>query len=180
MSCPAAPRISKPYLSLIETGRVPNPPSDEKLRRLEQTLDFKPGELLTQAHLQRTPREVRAVLQSLLTGKEKELTRKGKELTRGHGEGKNGGVSHAPLPASSRPRVPASALPLSASALPAPSPSGGIDLDEAYLTGVLQVMVENAGCSVEPLNSGVVPVINRVSAGYPQDFTDLGFPPRSG
>ena len=27
--------ISKPYLSLIETGRVPNPPSDEKLRRLE-------------------------------------------------------------------------------------------------------------------------------------------------
>ena len=28
--------ISKPYLSLIETGRVPNPPSDEKLRRLEQ------------------------------------------------------------------------------------------------------------------------------------------------
>ena len=26
--------ISKPYLSLIETGRVPNPPSDEKLRRL--------------------------------------------------------------------------------------------------------------------------------------------------
>ena len=30
--------ISKPYLSLIETGRVPNPPSDEKLQRLEQTL----------------------------------------------------------------------------------------------------------------------------------------------
>ena len=26
--------ISKPYLSLIETGRVPNPPSDEKLRRI--------------------------------------------------------------------------------------------------------------------------------------------------
>ena len=28
--------ISKPYLSLIETGRVANPPSDEKLSRLEQ------------------------------------------------------------------------------------------------------------------------------------------------
>ena len=36
-------RISKPYLSLIETGRVPNPPSDEKLRRLEQTLGFTAG-----------------------------------------------------------------------------------------------------------------------------------------
>src|SRR2546423_8192754 len=58
--------ISKPYLSLIETGRVPNPPSDEKLRRLEQTLGFTPGELVTQAHLHRTPRDVRAVLQKLL------------------------------------------------------------------------------------------------------------------
>src|SRR3954470_5484606 len=58
--------ISKPYLSLIETGRVPNPPSDEKLRRLEQTLGFAAGQLLTQAHLQRTPRDVRAVLNKLL------------------------------------------------------------------------------------------------------------------
>src|SRR3954462_7317913 len=62
--------ISKPYLSLIETGRVPNPPSDEKLRRLEQTLGFTPGELVAQAHLQRTPRDVRAVLTKLLKGQE--------------------------------------------------------------------------------------------------------------
>ena len=61
--------ISKPYLSLIETGRVANPPSDEKLRRLEQTLGFTPGELLTQAHLQRTPRDVRVVLQRLIETK---------------------------------------------------------------------------------------------------------------
>src|SRR5665213_1658562 len=59
--------ISKPYLSLIETGRVVNPPSDEKLRRLEQTLGFTVGELLTQAHLQRTPRDVRAVLHQLMS-----------------------------------------------------------------------------------------------------------------
>src|SRR3954453_3771482 len=58
--------ISKPYLSLIETGRVPNPPSDEKLRRLEQTLGFPAGEVVTQAHLHRTPRDVRAVLTKLL------------------------------------------------------------------------------------------------------------------
>src|SRR3954462_3118311 len=58
--------ISKPYLSLIETGRVPNPPSDEKLRRLEQTLGFGAGELISQAHLQRTPRDVRAGLQKLM------------------------------------------------------------------------------------------------------------------
>src|SRR5215203_2379906 len=63
--------ISKPYLSLIETGRVPNPPSDEKLRRLEQSLGFTPGELVTQAHLQRTPKDVRAVLNKLLQGQER-------------------------------------------------------------------------------------------------------------
>ena len=59
-------QISKPYLSLIETGRVANPPSDEKLRRIEQTLGFPQGVLLTQAHLQRTPDDVRALLQKLL------------------------------------------------------------------------------------------------------------------
>src|SRR5215218_4039518 len=58
--------ISKPYLSLIETGRVPNPPSDEKLRRLEQALGFATGELVSQAHLQRTPKDVRAMLQVLM------------------------------------------------------------------------------------------------------------------
>jgi SOS-response transcriptional repressor LexA len=58
--------ISKPYLSLIETGRVPNPPSDDKLRLLEQNLGFGKGDLLTQAHLQRTPHDVRGVLGKLL------------------------------------------------------------------------------------------------------------------
>src|SRR5213082_2178970 len=65
--------ISKPYLSLIETGRVPNPPSDEKLRRLELTLGFVPGELVTQAHLHRTPRDVRAVLSRLLSNRTEDL-----------------------------------------------------------------------------------------------------------
>jgi SOS-response transcriptional repressor LexA len=61
--------ISKPYLSLIETGRVANPPSDEKLQRLELSLGFATGELVTQAHLHRTPRDVRAVLGRLLNHK---------------------------------------------------------------------------------------------------------------
>src|SRR3977135_918583 len=72
--------ISKPYLSLIETGRVPNPPSDEKLRKLEQTIGFTAGQLLTQAHLQRTPRDVRAVLSKLLQGQEKKPQLNGDKL----------------------------------------------------------------------------------------------------
>ncbi len=62
----AATSISKPYLSLIETGRVPNPPSDEKLRRLEQSLGFAEGELISHAHLHRTPPAVRTMLSQLL------------------------------------------------------------------------------------------------------------------
>src|SRR5215210_5364016 len=80
--------ISKPYLSLIETGRVANPPSDEKLRRLEEALGFTAGELLTQAHLQRTPRDVRAVLQKLIETKGSG----GGSGFRVQGSGKNGTV----------------------------------------------------------------------------------------
>src|SRR3954465_3815277 len=69
--------ISKPYLSLIETGRVPNPPSDEKLKRLEQSLGFPTGELLTQAPLHRTPKDVRVMLQRLLTEKKAEKNANG-------------------------------------------------------------------------------------------------------
>ena len=151
--------ISKPYLSLIETGRVPNPPSDEKLRRLEQTLGFNSGELLTQAHLQRTPRDVRAMLQRLMKA--------------------NGGKPPAdnanePLSASSRPRVSASPRPRAV----ASSPTEAVDLDDAYLSGILQELVEHSAGNVESVTANAVPVINRVSAGYPRDFTDLSYPPR--
>src|SRR6266571_367227 len=97
--------ISKPYLSLIETGRVPNPPSDEKLRRLEQSLGFAANELLTQAHLQRTPRDVRAVLTRLM------------QNDRGSGIGIRGSGEDSRNP---------------------------IDLDDAYLSGVLQELVESS------------------------------------
>jgi transcriptional regulator with XRE-family HTH domain len=110
--------ISKPYLSLIETGRVLNPPSDEKLRRLEQSLGFPSGELLTQAHLQRTPSDVRAMLETLMQGKDGKL-----------------------------PSAPAGADPEGAETRPS-------------------------------LAAAMIPVINRVLADYPTDFTDLSYPAR--
>lgn len=154
-------RISKPYLSLIETGRVPNPPSDEKLRRLEQTLGFSQNELISQAHLHRTPRDVREMLERLMAGKPEDAE------TRGHGdaenglEAKNGAVV---LTASPRPRVPASSQPLPT------------NLDRAFATGVLHEIVEGSAGNVEATGSTAIPVINRVSAGYPKDFTDLSYP----
>lgn len=126
--------ISKPYLSLIETGRVPNPPSDEKLRRLEQTLGFKPSELISQAHLQRTPSDVRDMLHKLLADKEKTVALK-------------------------------------------PGVAGSINLDDAYLSGVLAELAEKSG-NVERVSTNSVPVINKISAGYPKDFSDMSYPPR--
>src|SRR3954471_15332327 len=138
--------ISKPYLSLIETGRVPNPPSDEKLRRLEQTLGFTPGELITQAHLHRTPRDVRVVLQRLIA--EGSKARKQESA-----KSENGDV-------------------VATRSVPAES----INLDDAYLSGVLQELVDKHSGNVEQITTNAVPVINKVSAGYPRDFTDLSYP----
>jgi SOS-response transcriptional repressor LexA len=155
--------ISKPYLSLIETGRVPNPPSDEKLRRLEQTLGFTPGELLTQAHLQRTPKDVRAMLQKLMRLEADAGTRRrGDAGTRTEQE-------HARSDSEAQLAVADS---VSASL------SSGVDLDDAYLSGVLQELVERSVGNVETVTANAVPVINRVSAGYPKDFTDLSYPPK--
>jgi repressor LexA len=155
--------ISKPYLSLIETGRVANPPSDEKLRRLEQALGFNPSELLTQAHLQRTPRDVRAVLQKLMEkGRTEDCGLRTESKTK---------AQHSAL--STQHSSQSSVLSPQSSKLAA-----GIDLDDAYLSGMLQELVDKRSGNVEQITSNAVPVINRVSAGYPRDFSDLGYPPR--
>jgi transcriptional regulator with XRE-family HTH domain len=54
--------MCKPYLSLIETNRLNHPPSDEKLRNLEQALGLSSNELVCLAYIQRTPLEVREML----------------------------------------------------------------------------------------------------------------------
>lgn len=158
--------ISKPYLSLIETGRVANPPSDEKLRRLESVLGFTAGELVSQAHLQRTPRDVRAMLQRL--------------IERGTGFRVEGSVQ-TPVASAA---VASVAVSSSSSEPRTLNPDlSAIDLDDAYLTGVLQDLVDRSSGNIEQLAASAtvgspVPVINRVSAGYPRDFTDLSYPPR--
>lgn len=133
--------ISKPYLSLIETGRVPNPPADEKLGRLEQTLGFSPNELIALAHLHRTPNDVRAVLGRLIHLRKTEQSADGPQT-------------------------------------PPPAPAEGpIDLDAAYFAGVLQDLVEEHAENIQEMQAAnAVPIINKVSAGYPREFTDLSYP----
>ena len=155
--------ISKPYLSLIETGRVPNPPSDEKLRRLEQTLGFTAGELVSQAHLQRTPRDVRAVLQSLIKQRNANGDAKAGDESRLGPEPKTGAATSSPSVLSPQSLV---------------LKDTSLNLDDAYLSGVLREMVDRSRPNVEHVRTNAIPVINRISAGYPKDFTDLSYPPR--
>jgi repressor LexA len=171
--------ISKPYLSLIETERVPNPPSDEKLRRLEQTLGFTPGELVGQAHLQRTPRDVRDMLGKLMKKKTQETA-----PSESGSPAPSASLSPAPS-ASGSPAPQVGRKPRVTGIAPSMKPavagavlSSPINLDEAYLSGVLQQLVEGAAGNVEEVATNAVPVINKVSAGYPRDFTDLSYPPR--
>ncbi len=57
-----------------------------------------------------------------------------------------------------------------------PETRNPIDLDDAYLSGVLHDLVEKSAGNVEHVTTNAVPVINRVSAGDPKDFTDLAYP----
>jgi phage repressor protein C with HTH and peptisase S24 domain len=57
-----------------------------------------------------------------------------------------------------------------------PEPSSPVNLDDIFLSGVLQELVEKSAGNVEQVGTNAVPVINRVSAGYPRDFTDLSYP----
>jgi phage repressor protein C with HTH and peptisase S24 domain len=146
--------ISKPYLSLIETEKVPNPPSDEKLVRLEQVLGFKTGELVAQAHLHRTPSDVRAMLTQLLAAGGHSDRAEANQATAvldrpANGEATKNGNGKSKL---------------------------GVPLDDLYLSGALQQFVDRSAGNVETIPTNVVPVINRVSAGYPKDFTDLSYP----
>lgn len=140
--------ISKPYLSLIETERTPNPPSDEKLRKLEMVLGFPAFELVTAAHLARTPADVRLMLQKLI-----------EQRNRQTGQGSSQDLIREAAEETSK------------------RPAGAVAMDTAYLGGLLQELVESSGESVQQIRSNAVPIINKVSAGYPRDFTDLDYPP---
>ncbi len=55
------------------------------------------------------------------------------------------------------------------------------DLDKAYREGTLQSLIQgiDPGSTPEPVGLPLeVPVINSVAAGYPAEFTDLGYPAR--
>ncbi|MCA9303023.1 MAG: LexA family transcriptional regulator [Phycisphaerales bacterium] len=138
---------AKSYLSGIENGHK-GPPSDELIERLEEALSFPSGKLFECAHWDRTPAQVRTDLDSL-----KSRERSALELVR----------------------------------LLSSSASTGVSLDELYKSGKLNTLIETLEGQAAPEPSPAMPVspsglpmeiplINKVAAGYPAEFTDLGYP----
>jgi repressor LexA len=145
---------AKSYLSAIENGRREGV-GEDLLAKLESALGLEPGLLVDAARWRATPRQVRdevAQLRALLreVGGMGETAKQGKEgqATKGLDEAFRSGALHRWI-AKVAPDVAAPPP-----ATPAPRPS------------------------VMTIPLGDVPVINRVAAGYPRDFTDLGYPAR--
>jgi repressor LexA len=154
---------ARSYLSLIENGRRAAP-GEEMLGRLESALAMEPGTLLRAARWQATPPDVRDQLVRL-KGRERAAQRLAALLasTASAGETPN------PLPRS---------------------------LDDAYRSGELRRLIDSlspghadagpASESAQPRHPPLppspamhdVPLINKVAAGYPREFTDLGYPTR--
>jgi len=143
---------AKSLLSAVETGDR-NPPGDEILRRVEEVLGLAPGRLTGAAAWQRG------------------LDAGGAPVREGV----------AKLQGQQRAAQQLAALLKGERA-------GAGSVDALYRSGELRRLVEqvagdggagNAGASVVPIAlPREVPLINKVAAGYPKEFTDLGYPAR--
>ena len=143
---------TKSYLSMIENHRVANPPAAVLLRQLERALDIAPGELQRAAAWQNTPPEVRDAVAQLTHS-----AQAGQDLARW-------------LLTNADPRR-----------------QGGRSLDKLFRSGTLAQRIRQtldpeptAHKNIAPIRAirYQVPLINKVAAGYPRDFTDLDYPAR--
>jgi len=144
---------ARSYLSAIETGRR-RPPSEGLLERLESVLGLGAGELRRRAAWERTPDDVRADvarLRAARTASESAGRRLAAILASGE-------IDRAHRSGELR-RLVERIRPEEGETADAPAPPGASRVDAAL-----------------PME---VPLINRVAAGYPAGFTDLGYPARA-
>ncbi len=137
------------YLSAIECGKRSHP-TEALITSLESVLDADPGTLLGLAHWEQTPGPIRADYQFM-----QEQDRNAKQLAR----------------------------------LLTQSAKAGTSLDDLFASGVLKRAIDrvdpegvdnsNTDTDTRRVRLGnQVPLINKVTAGYPADFTDLDYPAR--
>jgi len=151
--------MAKSYLSQIETGYAP-PPRDEKIQRIATALDLPAEMLLSAARLSELPGPVKARLLRLVDQADEALRRlpprEGDADTVAAGEGE----------------------PPDAGAGVPDRPSVALDLDALHRSGLLHHLAraDDREAESETVALRPVPIINKVAAGYPREFTDLGYP----
>ncbi len=147
---------AKSYLSAIENG-VKGAPGEELAGRLERVLSFREGELVELAMWARTPASVRADVEELrardAAGRELAAALKKEGLDAVHRSGKLASLISA----------------LEGGEGEAIEGAASARADAADETGA---GVERVELPME------IPLINKVTAGYPGSFTDLGYPAR--
>jgi repressor LexA len=170
-SLSAATGMAKSYLSQIETGYAP-PPRDEKVRRVAEALGLDGEALVARAHLSQLPDDVKERMSRL-----SEVFDSTEEVMRALLAARKTEPGGAPAAGA------AGAAPQEGSPRPEAGPGEGkgdvaIDLDSLHRSGLLHHLAEWGEARAEAKRGRLraIPVINKVSAGYPQDFTDLGYP----
>lgn len=166
---------ARSYLSMIENDRRPDGsrPSEGLLWKLAEALEMEPARLVQAAQWQATPVELRRQVQEL------------------HDQGRAARELAALLRGGPRaPRSSSEHGDFGGTGTGGAEQGGGRSLDEMYRSGELKRLIERlspggAGGRGGPEAQGLgrvlpmeVPLINSVAAGYPKEFTDLGFPAR--
>jgi phage repressor protein C with HTH and peptisase S24 domain/transcriptional regulator with XRE-family HTH domain len=165
----AATGMAKSYLSQIETGYAP-PPRDEKVRKIAEALGLDGGVLVARAHFSQLPEEVKVRI-----GRLRQVFDSTEEVIRAL---LAAGVGAPPV--GGKPDEAPEAAPAAGSEAGGAggSASAGINLDGLHRSGLLHHLAEWGDRQAEdrPASIHRIPIINKVAAGYPQDFTDLEFP----
>jgi len=169
----AATGMAKSYLSQIETGYAP-PPRDEKVRKIARALGLDEEALVAQAHLSQLPEgakeRIARLVQLARLGEVLDSTEEvARALLAAKGEGTPGGNQAGGQNA---------AAGCGEGAQAAGAKDAALDLDALHRSGLLHHLAEWGADRVEKMPSSLrrVPIINKVAAGYPQEFTDLGYP----
>jgi phage repressor protein C with HTH and peptisase S24 domain len=154
-----ATAMAKSYLSQIETGYAP-PPRDDKVRKIAEALGLDPETLVARAHLSQLPQAVKDQMARL-----KEVFDSAEEMMRSLLAASGGKEGRAP------------ASPEGGEAKKAAVPAT-VDLDALHRSGLLHHLAVWGADRVDARDKTVrpIPVINKVAAGYPREFTDLGYP----
>jgi repressor LexA len=158
--------MAKSYLSQIETGYAP-PPRDEKIGKIARALGLDEGALVAKAHVSQLPAETKERIQRLA-----QLARLGEMFDSAEEAMRALAAAKAGAGGPAGPSAPA------AGETPADTRAPALDLDALHRSGLLHHLAEWGADRVEHEATGIrrVPIINKVAAGYPQEFTDLGYP----